>query len=239
MLKIKWNLIPPEFKVAYYEPSCDSKIMVCQKRYQRTSNPLETFKPEGYLRELMISEFEVYNLDDLYEGQWWSRKDWELEQWKQAPEWAMYHVAFPNGQGMWLEEDPKEKFHRGDRHLSGVTSCMPQFIFQYGEDWKQSLRKRPEAVTKIKEMKEVEKSELCSCPSCELVKEKWKEELLADTSDRVSEFASGKITITHEDRLQTLEAEFTRRRAVEENIKRKAKLWNELVDWIKQMESEK
>lgn len=68
------------------------------------------------------------------ESQW--QPDWSV-----APSWAKWWVKTPSGETMWCEREPilLEDYAR-------LFSCSPAPSFNYQGGWKDSLRKRPDAL---------------------------------------------------------------------------------------------
>lgn len=142
MLRIKWNKVPSIFKYAgaYFNLIDGSIIKVEVGCYEAPEDGI-------WRRELVPEEYE-FNSSEIPQVSYMilqSREEWEAEQWKLAPEWAMYYVWHPINRGGWYQCEP----HHDDFswRVDDGKRCEHMTCFQFGEDWKQSLRKRPEAMT--------------------------------------------------------------------------------------------
>lgn len=75
---------------------------------------------------------------------------WPGPDWAQAPEWAVWWVAYSDGVGLWAcwhrHEPVQGLYGWDDNGAPGESSrAMQASIFGYTGDWRDSLRKRPEA----------------------------------------------------------------------------------------------
>lgn len=174
MLKIKWNLVPPQFKYGVIErASGDVCVCIHPPVINVRVNDWD-YNPEGqldnYLHELCKGEYEYPDYDHRsnWDNRIYSREDWEREQWALAPEWAMYHVTQPDGSSQWSQYTPLVFNDCWVNSRSDNLSETSFVVFQYGEDWKQSLRKRPEA--KVNTLLQIDMKELATIISDSVIK---------------------------------------------------------------------